>query len=349
MPVINARCLTVSLTGIANFRWGPLIVGDIRDQTTLTAYTFDTVLHCAALAYVGESMTSPGQYYDVNVGGTRALVEAMTRAGVTSIVFSSSCAVYGEPIPPRPPTISAIPCRPPRRACTAQSICSASPSAPRRASSGPRPASSTAIPRFIRNRRPAGGGSIRSECAPATTKASAAARRCSSTITARTFSTFASPASSTPTVRACTPTTAGGRIQLHRPGFEGPADHDPRRRQPDAELLLHRSAQPRQSGRNHRARPGQFELEITGSKSEIVFRPLPEDDPRQRQPDIGLARDRFVGPEGRPADWPEHDGCLLSELGSERRNQLARPKTNCVTAVRIKPSRRLLLLLQQPG
>ena len=82
-------------------RWGPLIVGDIRNQTTLdavfAAHTFDAVLHCAALAYVGESVTSPGEYYDVNVGGTRALVEAMTRAGVTSIVFSSSCAVYGEP------------------------------------------------------------------------------------------------------------------------------------------------------------------------------------------------------------------------------------------------------------
>jgi UDP-arabinose 4-epimerase len=82
-------------------RWGPLIEGDIRDASALdavfSAYRFDAVMHFAALAYVGESVTAPGRYYDVNVNGTRTLLDAMVRAGVHSITFSSSCAIYGEP------------------------------------------------------------------------------------------------------------------------------------------------------------------------------------------------------------------------------------------------------------
>jgi len=82
-------------------RWGPLIEGDIRDASALdavfSAYRFDAVMHFAALAYVGESVTAPGRYYDVNVNGTRTLLDAMVRAGVHSIIFSSSCAIYGEP------------------------------------------------------------------------------------------------------------------------------------------------------------------------------------------------------------------------------------------------------------
>lgn len=82
-------------------RWGPLIEGDVRDASALdaafSAYRFDAVMHFAALAYVGESVTAPGRYYDVNVNGTRTLLDAMVRVGVRSIVFSSSCAIYGEP------------------------------------------------------------------------------------------------------------------------------------------------------------------------------------------------------------------------------------------------------------
>ena len=82
-------------------RWGPLIEGDIRDASALDAvfaeHRFDAVMHFAALAYVGESVTAPGRYYDVNVNGTRTLLDAMVRAGVRSIIFSSSCAIYGEP------------------------------------------------------------------------------------------------------------------------------------------------------------------------------------------------------------------------------------------------------------
>jgi UDP-arabinose 4-epimerase len=82
-------------------RWGPLIEGDVRNGAALdaafSAYRFDAVMHFAALAYVGESVTAPGRYYDFNVHGTRTLLDAMLRAGVRSIVFSSSCAIYGEP------------------------------------------------------------------------------------------------------------------------------------------------------------------------------------------------------------------------------------------------------------
>jgi len=82
-------------------RWGALIEGDIRDAAALdavfAAHQIDAVMHFAALAYVGESVTAPGRYYDVNVHGTRVLLDAMVRAGVPAIVFSSSCAIYGEP------------------------------------------------------------------------------------------------------------------------------------------------------------------------------------------------------------------------------------------------------------
>jgi len=82
-------------------RWGRLIEGDIRDVSALdavfSAYRFDAVMHFAALAYVGESVIAPGRYYDVNVNGTRTLLDAMVRADVRSIIFSSSCAIYGEP------------------------------------------------------------------------------------------------------------------------------------------------------------------------------------------------------------------------------------------------------------
>jgi UDP-arabinose 4-epimerase len=82
-------------------RWGPLIEGDIRNAAQLdavfSAHRFDAVMHFAALAHVEESVTAPGRYYDVNVNGTRTLLDAMVRAGVRSIVFSSTCAIYGEP------------------------------------------------------------------------------------------------------------------------------------------------------------------------------------------------------------------------------------------------------------
>jgi UDP-arabinose 4-epimerase len=80
---------------------GPLVVGDIRDRwqlrRVLTSTPFDAVMHFAAKAVVNESVRNPTTTFAVNVGGTANLVEAMLEAGVRSLVFSSTCAVYGEP------------------------------------------------------------------------------------------------------------------------------------------------------------------------------------------------------------------------------------------------------------
>lgn len=58
---------------------------------------FDAVLHCAALALVGESVTNPERYWRTNITGSLNLLDAMRDAGVRSLVFSSTCACYGEP------------------------------------------------------------------------------------------------------------------------------------------------------------------------------------------------------------------------------------------------------------
>jgi len=58
---------------------------------------FDAVMHFAAYAYVGESVEKPDLYFRNNVAGTISLLEAMAKAGVQRLVFSSTCAVYGEP------------------------------------------------------------------------------------------------------------------------------------------------------------------------------------------------------------------------------------------------------------
>jgi len=82
-------------------RWGPLVEGDLHDSprlaAALRAHKITAVMHFAALAYVGESMTDPETYYRNNVGGTLALLSAMREAEVARIVFSSTCAIYGVP------------------------------------------------------------------------------------------------------------------------------------------------------------------------------------------------------------------------------------------------------------
>jgi len=82
-------------------RWGPLIQGDLHDSArliaALKAHQVIAVMHFAAFAYVGESVTDPETYYRNNVGGTLALLAAMREAAVSTIVFSSTCAVYGVP------------------------------------------------------------------------------------------------------------------------------------------------------------------------------------------------------------------------------------------------------------
>ncbi|BAW96969.1 UDP-glucose 4-epimerase [[Synechococcus] sp. NIES-970] len=78
-----------------------LIVGDTGDRPLLDQifadYAIDAVMHFAAYAYVGESVTEPAKYYRNNVVGTLTLLEAMVAAGVKQFVFSSTCATYGEP------------------------------------------------------------------------------------------------------------------------------------------------------------------------------------------------------------------------------------------------------------
>jgi UDP-arabinose 4-epimerase len=82
-------------------RRGPLVQGDTRDADlvarTLRSYRIDAVLHFAAYAYVGESMSDPGLCFENNFVGSLYLLEAMRRSGVRDIVFSSTCATYGNP------------------------------------------------------------------------------------------------------------------------------------------------------------------------------------------------------------------------------------------------------------
>ncbi len=82
-------------------RFGPLVQGDVRDSAlvadTLRRHHCAAVIHIAASAYVGESVTDPGFYYDNNVGGMIGLLAGCAAAGVSRVVFSSSCATYGAP------------------------------------------------------------------------------------------------------------------------------------------------------------------------------------------------------------------------------------------------------------
>ncbi len=81
-------------------KFGPLEEGDLLDRARLDA-VFETyrpvaVMHFAALSQVGESIEKPGKYWRNNLSGSLNLVEAMTAAGCKRIVFSSTCATYGD-------------------------------------------------------------------------------------------------------------------------------------------------------------------------------------------------------------------------------------------------------------
>jgi UDP-glucose 4-epimerase len=66
-------------------------------ESVLRRHAIDCVMHFAALAYVGESVEEPLSYYHNNTAGTVSLLRAMQAADVTRMVFSSTCATYGEP------------------------------------------------------------------------------------------------------------------------------------------------------------------------------------------------------------------------------------------------------------
>ncbi len=77
------------------------VQADLRDTELVTKALRDNaiegVIHFAALAQVGESVQYPLRYYDNNTAGSVSLLRAMDAAGVKRIVFSSTCATYGEP------------------------------------------------------------------------------------------------------------------------------------------------------------------------------------------------------------------------------------------------------------
>lgn len=100
----RAGFLPVAVDNLSNgsidaVRWGPLEQGDLEDAVFLDQ-VFQRhrpigVLHFAALIEAGESVRKPGRFYRNNVAGTLALTEAMARAGVKVLIFSSTAAVYG--------------------------------------------------------------------------------------------------------------------------------------------------------------------------------------------------------------------------------------------------------------
>jgi UDP-arabinose 4-epimerase len=82
-------------------QWGPLYQGDILDSNRLAEVfkreKIEAVFHFAAFAYVGESTKDPLKYYHNNVLGSIRLIETMKEAGVRKLIFSSTCATYGNP------------------------------------------------------------------------------------------------------------------------------------------------------------------------------------------------------------------------------------------------------------
>jgi UDP-arabinose 4-epimerase len=83
-------------------KWGPLERGSLADQGRLrevfAAHKVEAVVHFAASALVGESMSQPTKYFRNNTVATLNLLDAMREAGVATIVFSSTCATYGDPV-----------------------------------------------------------------------------------------------------------------------------------------------------------------------------------------------------------------------------------------------------------
>jgi UDP-glucose-4-epimerase GalE len=79
----------------------PIVRAELADRRTLdhvfASGRFDAVLHFAAYAYVGESVEEPAKYFQNNVCAGLTLLDAMLAHGVTRLVFSSTCATYGEP------------------------------------------------------------------------------------------------------------------------------------------------------------------------------------------------------------------------------------------------------------
>jgi UDP-glucose 4-epimerase len=96
----SRRNVLDSLATLCGERPG-FVEGDVRDGALLdrvfAEHAISAVIHFAALKAVGESVQQPLAYYENNVGGTLSLLQAMRRASVHTLVFSSSATVYGDP------------------------------------------------------------------------------------------------------------------------------------------------------------------------------------------------------------------------------------------------------------
>lgn len=86
---------------LCNLSWATVIKSDYADEealsTIFTTYTIHVVVHCAAFIEVGESVINPLAFYENNVTKTVALLQSMIKHDIKKIIFSSSCAVYGNP------------------------------------------------------------------------------------------------------------------------------------------------------------------------------------------------------------------------------------------------------------
>ena len=95
-------------------KWGTFVQGDLSSlkdlENVFSTYDIEAVFHFAAFAYVGESVKEPEKYYYNNVANTLNLSQVMRKYGCKKIIFSSTCATYGEP--ERVPIIEEMPQHP---------------------------------------------------------------------------------------------------------------------------------------------------------------------------------------------------------------------------------------------
>lgn len=93
------RALATSTTGAGTVE---LVVGGLHETSALVDLFVErgvtAVMHFAASASVGDSVSDPASYYHNNVVGTLSVLAAMQRAGVKRFIFSSTCAIFGEPV-----------------------------------------------------------------------------------------------------------------------------------------------------------------------------------------------------------------------------------------------------------
>jgi len=105
--LLQANCNVITLDNLSTghrdlLLGGKLIEGNLGDTTLLNRifsdHRIEVVMHFAAYSIVGESVKSPVDYYRNNVAKTIELLDAMVQHNVKRFIFSSSAAVYGEPI-----------------------------------------------------------------------------------------------------------------------------------------------------------------------------------------------------------------------------------------------------------